>query len=80
MRYVTKIFQYFKQRQETRFVGLVGLIRQASIQDKVAVHKLTKKLTNYVQGNFHRRDIIDLQIANGSWKRQMFLADAERKK
>ena len=69
--------------KETRFVDLVGLIKQAQHSgDEVAVHKLTKeglRITSRI--SFHRRDIIRSANSKGSWEEaNKTLADAERRK
>ena len=79
----SRYFNTLSNDKETRFVGLVGLIRQAQhCGDAVAIRKLTKEAYELRPGSaFIVETLFDLQIANGSWEEaNKTLADAARRK
>ena len=79
----SRYFNTLSNDKETRFVGLVGLIRQAQNSGNTAVvHKLTKEAYELRPGSaFIVETLFDLQIANGSWEEaNKTLADSVRRK
>ena len=79
----SRYFNTLSNDKETRFVGLVGLIRQAQNSGNTAVvHKLTKDAYELRPGSaFIVETLFDLQIANGSWEEaNKTLADSVRRK
>jgi len=79
----SRYFNTLSNDKETRFVGLVGLIRQAQHSGNTAVvHKLTKEAYELRPGSaFIVETLFDLQIANGSWEEaNKTLADSVRRK
>ncbi len=79
----SKFFNTLSNDKETRFVGLVGLIRQAQHSgNTTVVHKLTKEAYELRPGSaFIVETLFDLQIANGSWEEaNKTLADSVRRK
>ena len=79
----SRYFNTLSNDKETRFVGLVGLIRQAQHSGNTAVvQKLTKEAYELRPGSaFIVETLFDLQIANGSWEEaNKTLADSVRRK
>jgi len=79
----SRYFNTLSNDKETRFVGLVGLIRQAQNSGNTAVvHKLTKDAYELrPESAFIVETLFDLQIANGSWEEaNKTLADSVRRK
>ena len=79
----SRFFNTLSNDKETRFVGLVGLIRQAQHSgNTTVVHKLTKEAYELRPGSaFIVETLFDLQIANGSWEEaNKTLADSVRRK
>ena len=79
----SRFFNTLSNDKETRFVGLVGLIRQAQHSgNTTVVHKLTKEAYELrPESAFIVETLFDLQIANGSWEEaNKTLADSVRRK
>ena len=78
----SRYFNTLSNDKETRFVGLVGLIRQAQHSGDVWPSKTNKRSLRITSRSaFIVETLFDLQIANGSWEEaNKTLADAEEEK